>query len=237
MQHCSLSFFFYLLCTCLCHSFSLSLSLSFYFLSIRHSFFLSHPMCIRNVYACMYMKCMKFFLAFSFLSFAFFPFSFLSLSLSRSLSHTLSLSLFLLLSLTLSPSHSLTVLLLLGNGENSKFPSVLLRGEPLVRPASWLITFTWMCCEVSLVSVSWSPRSVSFFVFPLFKIDSWWSGLMESLEFCAISLLWVIGDDDRGEGWILDLRSEQLRNRNRSRLIVKIIRTDYWYVRNEMWNV
>lgn len=25
-----------------------------------------------------------------------------------------------------------------------------------------------------------------------------WCGLMESLEFCAISLLWVIGDDDRG---------------------------------------
>lgn len=157
------------------------------------------------------------------------PFSLFLFSLFLSLLHTRSLSLLL--------SHSLTVLRLLFDGENSKFPSVLLRGQPLVRPASWLITFTWMCCKVSLVSVSWSPRSVSFFIFPLFEIDSWWSGLMESLEFCAISLLWVIGDDDRGEGWILDLRSEQLENRNRSRLIVKIIRTDYWYVRNETWNV
>ena len=188
MQHCSLSFFFYLLCTCLCHSLSLSLSLSHtlllvftFSLFVIHSFFLSHLMCIRmrvcirNVYVCMYMKCMKFFLAFSFLYFAspslllvvfrHFPFFFsLSLSLSLSLLHTRSLSLLL--------SHSLTVLRLLFDGENSKFPSVLLRGQPLVRPASWLITFTWMCCKVSLVSVSWSPRSVSFFIFPLFEIDS-----------------------------------------------------------------
>ena len=97
-------------------SLSLSLSLSFllvftFSLFVIHSFFLSHIMCIRmrvcirNVYVCMYMKCMKFFLAFSFLYFAspslllvvfrHFPFFFsLSFSLlrTRSLSHALSLS-------------------------------------------------------------------------------------------------------------------------------------------------
>ena len=116
MQHCSLSFFFYLLCTCLCHSFSLSVCLSLslslsillvftFSLFVIHSFFLSHLMCIRmrvcirNVYVCMYMKCMKFFLAFSFLYFAspslllvvfrHFPF-FFSLSFSLSYTHALS---------------------------------------------------------------------------------------------------------------------------------------------------
>ena len=108
-MHVFVSFF---LSVCLSVSLSLSLILArFYFLSICHSFFLSHIMCIRmrvcirNVYVCMYMKCMKFFLAFSFLYFAspslllvvfrHFPFFFsLSFSLlrTRSLSHALSLS-------------------------------------------------------------------------------------------------------------------------------------------------
>ena len=108
-MHVFVSFF---LSVCLSLSLSLSLILArFYFLSICHSFFLSHIMCIRmrvcirNVYVCMYMKCMKFFLAFSFLYFAspslllvvfrHFPCVFsLSFSLlrTRSLSHALSLS-------------------------------------------------------------------------------------------------------------------------------------------------
>lgn len=90
------------------------------------------------------------------------------------------------------------------DGENSKFPCVLPRGQPLVRSAAvGFPTPRKMCRKVSLVSISSSPRSVSFFVFAVlrgrFLIGAvWWNHSSFALSvFFEWSVTMIAG-----EGWI-----------------------------------
>ena len=245
MQHCSLSFFFfsYSLCTCLCHPFFLLLSyththaFSFYFLSVPLSLALYVYVCVYMytwcVRACVYNEIREIPPDIP-LSSVSHPLTF-SLPCFVFLLSSLSLSLFLPVSVVLRRLFFFFSFFFSFDGENSKFPCVLPRGQPLVRFATVGFPTLAKCCKVSLVSISSSPRSVSFFVFAVlrgrFLIGAvWWNHSSFALSVFfewSVTMIAVKGE-------FLDLRSERLGNRNRS-FKIRLVECSQFSLVNLRW--
>mgnify|MGYP004572895521 CR=1 FL=1 len=152
-----------------------------------------------------------------------------------SFSSLLSLSLFLPVSVVLRRLFFFFSFFFSFDGENSKFPCVLPRGQPLVRFATVGFPTLAKCCKVSLVSISSSPRSVSFFVFAVFRgrflIGAvWWNHSSFALSVFfewSVTMIAVKGE-------FLDLRSERLGNRNRS-FKIRLVECSQFSLVNLRW--